>query len=375
MMWLKRFIIGCLYFLFLTSTTILLPDLSWGLGDPDKEVYSQEQAGQVGKKIKNLFEDNLYRLEPKTQGHYSIRLWRVTGNSRYLYPILFHYLVMKEQFIQHAGNLHSPEYINSFSDKFLSEKFKTPKGQIRKKLLEKHKEFVFACELLEMAYQIKSLGMDTAELQNVFGQAQDYLASLRFNEFLLDTQIVKYYAPQAVNYVYYLKFLGLSDLEQEFKALFRQVFSSEKDSDLDEIEYENKIYGLTHFIIAGSNYYQVYVSSEKYLWILNYFEEHIEEILQRSKPDVIGEVGLCFKLCGQKKHRVVSLTAQKIIEAFDSKQGLIPPEKGKANLNKSEHRNIIAYLLLTDFEQFYPGPNLVEIAKLNYIFEYIQKGE
>ena len=373
--WWKRIIIYCLCFLFLSSPAILFTDLSWGLDAPDKKVYSTEQPEQVAKKIKNLFEDNMYRLEPKTQGHYSIRLWRITGNSRYLYPIFFHYLVLKEQFIQQVNNIHSPEYINSFSDKFLAEKFKTSKGQIRKKLLEKHKEFVFACELLETAYQIKNLEMDSVELQKDFEQAKDYLATLRFNQFLLDTQIVKYYAPQAVNYVYYLKFLGLLDLQQEFEALFKQIFSLERDSDLDEIEYENKIYGLTHFIIAGSNYYQVYASSQKYSWILNYFEEHIEEILRRSKPDVIAEVGLCFKLCGLKNHKVVNLTAQKILEAFEPQQGLIPPEKGKANLNKSEHRNVIAYLLLTDFEQLYPGPNLAEIAKLNYIFEDIDKGE
>lgn len=323
----------------------------------------------MAKKIKKTYDQNLFKLEPRVQGHYAIRMWRITTDSAYLNSILFHYLVLKEQFTGWTDNLDSAQYRLSFADSLLLEKFKTAKGKIRKKLLEKRREFVFASELLETAYQIHTVGMDKTQLLNQFERVRNYLQRINFKEFLLDSQVVRYYAPQAVNYIYYLKFLNIADFETEFEAEFKEVFPSQKDSGLDEIEYENKLYGLTHFIIAGSDYYQNYVSAKKYQWILDYFDRHIEQILARSKPDVIAEIGLCFKLCGQKNHRVVALTQRKIRGTFDSKQGLIPPQKGKANLDKSEHRNIIAYLLLTDFDRLYPGPYLSEIPELQYLIK------
>jgi len=321
----------------------------------------------IAKKIKKTYDQNLFKLEPRVQGHYAVRMWRITADSAYLNSILFHYLALKEQFADWANNLDSEQFRLSFADSLLSEKFKTAKGKIRKQLLEKRKEFVFASELLETAYQIHTLGMDKAQLASQFQKVRNYLGSLDFKGFLLDSQIVRYYAPQAVNYIFYLKFLGVADLEKEFGEIFKQVFRDELDSKLSEIEYENKIYGLTHFIIAASDYYQNYPPPQKYAWILDYFECSAEKIMARSKPDVIAEVGLCFKLCGKKEDRVVTLTQQKILQAFDPKQGLIPPQKGKANLNKSEHRNVLAYLLLMDFERLYPGPDLLKFPQLNFL--------
>lgn len=349
--------------------------LTMGLPCPAGESKAGSGAKQnpesVAKRILNKYEDNLFRLRPKYQGHFAIRMWRITGDTRYIRPTLFHYLVLKEQFIRQVSHLDSPEYIRNFSEQMLGEKFKTAKGKIRRKILElqQHQEFVFHKKLLELTYYINSLGMSSGDLLPQFAHAKDFLSKVNFKEVLLDSQIVRMYTPQAVNYVYYLKFLGLTDLEEKFIALFREIFRPGSDTKLDKIEYENMLYGLTHFIIAGSGYYQNYVSPEKYGWILEYLDKHINTILARSKPDVVAEVGLCFKLCGQKNHRVVALTKNKTVEAFDPKQGLIPPKKGKASLNKSEHRNAVAYLLLTDFDQLYPGPNLKENPELKYLFE------
>jgi len=350
---------------------ILISGLNHAVADGKDSSGSKQDPKFVAKKILNKYEDNLFRLRPKYQGHFAIRMWRITSDSRYLYPALFHYLVLKEQFKRQVSHLDSPEYIRNFSEQMLAEKFKTAKGKIRRRILEQkqHQEFVFHKKLLELSYYIHCLGMSSGDLLPQFEQAKEFLSRVNFEEVLLDSQIVRMYTPQAVNYVYYLKFLGLIDLEEKFIALFREIFRPEADIKLDKIEYENMLYGLTHFIIAGSGYYQNYVSPEKYGWILEYLNKHIDEILARSKPDVVAEVGLCFKLCGQKNHRVVALSQKKTVEAFDPKQGLIPPKKGKASLNKSEHRNAVAYLLLTDFDRLYPGPNLKDSPELEYLFE------
>ena len=80
--------------------------------------------------------------------------------------------------------------------------------------------------------------------------------------------------------MYYLYQTGVVDLRRELKDKFCQVFlASEKFSGY---MYENMVYGLTHFIIADSGFYQNYAKGADFEWVFDYFEGNTERIFKEK---------------------------------------------------------------------------------------------
>jgi N-acyl-D-amino-acid deacylase len=158
--------------------------------------------------------------------------------------------------------------------------------------------------------------------------------------------------------VFWLKRIDVADLEAEYTRAFQTVFMSDDDDRIPSADYQNKLYGLTHFIIADSHYYQRTLPPEKHRWILDYFDRHILEILSWSKPDIVAEIAMCFNLCGLRDHRVVRMAEEYLARAFDPALGYIPSETGSIDFSNSEHRNALAYLVLADWDSLHEGPHL-----------------
>ncbi len=133
---------------------------------------------------------------------------------------------------------------------------------------------------------------------------------------------------------------------------FHSFFLQEKNESF--YKFQNKIYGLTHFIICDSHYYQKFASKRKNEWILKILEKEISKIL-KTNVDLIAEVGLCFKLC-RKFSSVIEIIEKYLVRSFNWKLKYYP-YAGKS-LAKAEHRNVLAYMFLKEFKKLYPGPNL-----------------
>jgi hypothetical protein len=132
---------------------------------------------------------------------------------------------------------------------------------------------------------------------------------------------------------------------------------------LDDRQFGDKVYGLTHIVISASGYYQHTLDRSTYAWILDYFSANRKRILKRLPADIISEVGVCFLLCEDTTNALVDLCRQKVAEQFDPKAGLIRSPLGSADLLLGEHRNILAYILLSWSEKLWPGPSLVVSIK------------
>jgi len=119
-------------------------------------------------------------------------------------------------------------------------------------------------------------------------------------------------------------------------------------SKISKEEYQSFVYSMTHIIIADSKYYQRFVSGHK--WIIDYFVNNIEMIVNRTTLDILAEVGLCLRLCRQDKKYV------RLIESI--KKQLVAKIKWQKlatdteYLHKREHTNSILIMLLADNKKF-----------------------
>tara|TARA_B110000208_G_C11794080_1_gene438806 strand:+ start:2567 stop:3088 length:522 start_codon:yes stop_codon:yes gene_type:complete len=146
-------------------------------------------------------------------------------------------------------------------------------------------------------------------------------------------------ASALINYVYYFRSLGIHDYLIVYTNKFKLIYNNKNK--IKKYEYRNKIYGMTHFIIAGSNYYQNYVDYTEYKWIINYFKKNINEILKRTTIDIIVEVGICLYLVKLFDNELINLITNKLIQNYDINNYLIKPKNKSNDLNKNEHTSIL----------------------------------
>lgn len=179
---------------------------------------------------------------------------------------------------------------------------------------------------------------------------------------MLDPEVLALYAAQVANLVYYLHGLGVTDLRQDVMAAFREQYPPHRDRMLPDEEYRNKIYGMTHFVIAASDYYQKPVSAHTFRWVLDEFAASLDQILARTKEDIYTEVGISFLLAGETNHPAVSRLRDALLEAWNPQARIVPSEQGDTDLVAGEHRNVLAIMLLAWPDRLHPGPLLTEAA-------------
>lgn len=321
-------------------------------------------SAAMAQTILQTFEREIQQLSPAKQGHFCQRLYRITGDPRYLPALKAYGRHLTETFHAHLANLDSAEYRKKETEKLLQTDPETPaKVRWRIRSQKKFGELVFANRLLFQAFQIKSMGLDQGALAKDFSKAIAYFRSLPLKDYLLDPQVIRYDGSHTTNAIFYLKYLGLGDYEEAYAQQFRKVFFVTSDQMLDGVTYRNKIYGLTHFIIAASNFYQNRVDSKKYNWILDYFSKNFGEIANRTTPDIVAELAVCFQLAGKSSHPLVRSVRRSLASSFDPQRGLIPFAGPAKSMEALEHRNILAAMALMDFKQLYPGPVFIQLEE------------
>lgn len=311
----------------------------------------QKQAQEVAAAIKNTFETNLFQLPPRIQGHYGIRLYRISGQPKYLPAALYDYYVVSDRFHQMKYRLTEESYVKERSKELTDALSTGTRGKARRKAIESFPEFIFyADELLRYASRLDEFGVEIPK---------PYLDALKAYDFLpglTDKAMIRAWAAQLANYVYWLKQLGIADHSQAYKEAFQKAYPDSEDNELSRWHFRNKLYGLTHFVFAASHYYQHHVSEQEFGWILDYFADNEKRIFKQGTDDIIAEVGLSFRLTQQGEHPLVDKTIQHLLNSFDAKAGMVPSVSGKVDLASGEHRNVLTYMLFTWPEKLYPGP-------------------
>lgn len=318
-------------------------------------------AAQTAARIRTTYLKNLGQLSVEKQGHVLVRLYRTSGDPQWIPKIESYAQHLVAQFREHARKLKTPGYAHIRGQKMLKlPEHAQAKHINRAKVLEPWAEMIFATRLAFLMTQIQSFGLAEAAAPE-FEESRGYLGNLPWAAFLLNPEVIRAYASRISNTVYYLKDLGLADLEAAYSTRFREAFDDPAAT--SAVDLLNEIYGLTHIIIADSGYYQRTVDAAKHGWILEDFKTRLPEIMQGTTPDVVAEVAVCFRLAGRHDDPVVKAVQAYLMQRFDRFRNIIPSSRGKRkSLDRLEHRNILAYMALADYKGFYSGPALKTVA-------------
>lgn len=319
---------------------------------------TESTKSQVYQGIKNNLEEHLFELPPRVQGHYGIRQYRMTGDAKYANAALVDLYAVTEAQAFYACNLDKENFIIEQAEQAISVLGKGPRAKARKKALQPFPEFIFYTDvLLRYSSRIDEFGFTGP----CHGKLTAVLKKADLKTGLTDKAMIETWAAQLVNYVYWAKQIGVGDYLADYKQAFIEVYPDNKDDKLNKKQYRNKLYGMTHFIFAASEYYQHNVDAKEFAWILDHFEHNIDRILEDATDDIIAEVGISFLLAGKTDHPVVKKTQQHIINAFDTKEQIIPSPRGNPDLVIGEHRNVLAMMLLDWPEKLHKGPYLSEL--------------
>jgi len=202
-------------------------------------------------------------------------------------------------------------------------------------------KFPFFLRMVKRMFYLKDAGIKhhcDKQFRKLLEQNEHELKRIVTN-----AEMIRAWAAQLANFVIWLHQIGGPNIVRKFECAFRDQYPESEDDTLSKFQYQNKIYGMTHLIIADSKYYQRGVSEATFSWILPYFRENFTKIVKRTKPDVIAEVGICFLLCNDFG---IEVARARSIIAVQVDKNMIPDINGKRNLGSGEHRNTLAIQLL-----------------------------
>jgi hypothetical protein len=321
---------------------------------PQVETDAQRDAGLA---IQKVYEQALPTLSEDKQRHFAQRLYRLTGEQRWR-PLNRAYgerlMVRLEEDI--AG-LAEPGYAATRSRAIVADySQRTAKQRARRAMLGEWGEIAFARSLLFRQVQAEYHGLLPALEDHE--RALGYQAEVAWAPFLTDPAVIGIYAAQVANYTYFLHQLGVMDLRREVEAAFQRRYPPDRVAKLDDAEYRNWLYGLTHFVIADSRYYQRKVDPEVHAWVLDALERETTGILARATADIQAEVAMAFLLAGREDHPLVGQVREALVAAIDPASGIIPSPEGETGLAGGEHRNVLAIMVLRWPGRLHPGPDL-----------------
>ncbi|CAM2733418.1 DUF3541 domain-containing protein [Vibrio tubiashii] len=312
--------------------------------------------------IRNTYESQLYTLPAFKEGHYGLRMFRQTLDPKYSAAVWTDMARVASRLNKFTAEINTPEQILLYSERRVSGYIgETDERSVRRYTVTKH--------MPEYLY----LGVDllgSMARANEYGLKHKYDDKLRsvirrydFAKYATDQEMIKAWAAQLANQVYWLRQLGEQDVVEPFTEAFKKAYPDREDKKLSKQQYGNKLYGMTHIIFGDSEYYQHQVSEKQHQWIYDYFRDNIDTILIRAKEDVIAEVGITFLLAGLEDDLVVEKTRKAIQSSIDPDKGMIPSVTGDFDVTYGEHRNVLAIMLL-DWQQVNEAPTVKDQPKM-----------
>ncbi|WEM41243.1 DUF3541 domain-containing protein [Photobacterium sp. DA100] len=307
----------------------------------DGQVSYQQDA----ERIRQTYESQLFTLPAFKMGHYGLRMYRQTQDPKYQAAIWSDMARVASRLNYFATEVHTPEQITAYSVKRLARY--DHKQDVRSDLRyeatkDKPEYFYLGVDLLGSMARANEYGLKHREDVKL----REVIRRYDFKQYATDPEMIRAWAAQLANQVYWLRQLGEQDVIDDFIAAFKETYPDSQDNKLSDQQFMNKVYGLTHIVFAATEYYQHPIKESDYQWIYDYYRANIDTILERSKEDVIAEVGINFLLAGLEDDPVVEKTRRTIQRALNRQAGIVPAVNGSTDLLDGEHRNVLAIMLL-----------------------------
>jgi len=321
-----------------------------------KQTPLSQHLQQDAQQIKTTFEKQLFTLPPFTAGHYGLRMCRQTLDNKYAMVIWSDMARIASRLNYLSNEVWEPAQIQQYADKRIQSYADSSKKRslLRYQATKEMPEYLYlGIDLLGSMARANEYGLKHKN----DAQLREILRRYDFTKYVSDEKMIKAWAAQLANQVYWLRQLGEQDVVEPFITAFQKTYPDSEDEKLSDLQFMNKIYGLTHIIIAASHYYQRPVKESDFQWIYDYYRSNIDVILRRCKADVIAEVGINFLLAGLDNDPLVLKSQRAIEQAFDHQQGMVPAVDGDFDLASSEHRNVLAIMLM-DWQGVHQAPTI-----------------
>ncbi|NOI01036.1 DUF3541 domain-containing protein [Vibrio kanaloae] len=306
--------------------------------------------------IRTTYESQLYTLPAFKEGHYGLRMYRQTLDDRYAAAVWSDMARVASKLNRLSNDVHTMEQIVLYSKQRVASYIddNDERSARRYNVTQHMPEYLYlGVDLLGSMARANEYGLEHKN----DAKLREIIRRYDFSRYVTNEDMVKAWAAQLANQVYWLRQLGEQDVVDKFVDTFKKAYPDDKDKKLSSQQYGNKIYGMTHVIFGDSEYYQHKVSEQEHQWIYDYFRENIDTILLRAKEDIIAEVGLTFLLADLEGDPVVEKTRLAIQASINKKHGMIPSITGDFDLEYGEHRNVLAIMLL-DWQQVNEAPTL-----------------
>nr|WP_245907189.1 DUF3541 domain-containing protein [Photobacterium sanctipauli] len=300
---------------------------------------------QDAELIKQTFESQLYTLPAFKMGHYGLRMYRQTQDHKYEAAVWADMARVASRLNYFATEVHTPEQIKAYSAERIAryDKKKDVRSDLRYEETIDQPEYLYlGVDLLGSMARANEYGLKHREDEKL----RQVIRRYDFKAFATDHGLIRAWAAQLANQVYWLQQLGEQDVVAEFIEAFKATYPDSQDEQLTDQQFMNKIYGMTHIIFAAAEYYQHSVNEADFQWIYDYYRDNVEQILARSKEDVLAEVGINFLLAGLEDDPVVEKMRKAIQQSIDREAGMVPAVNGSTDLEDGEHRNVLAIMLL-----------------------------
>lgn len=322
------------------------------------QVSDESQYSQIAQRLRASLERNLLDFSPQTRRHFATRMYRITGDLNFI-PLIKQGAretadLLKRDAAEYSDSAYRAERTIELLARF---NVKTRKGRLRHDFFEQRPQLLLITEILAECKQTREYGLaNLEEFRSADSAAMAILRNFDFRNELLDSAIIRIYSAQVANRVYDLYFLGITDLRAELLTAFQHCFPDTADDALTHAEFEDKLYGLTHIVIAASEYYQAFVSDPQSQAAVDYLSENLEAILAEARNDIVAEVGLCFLLAKSDRDEEVERCRKLLIDAIDKESQMVPSVDGDTDAEEGEHRNVLALMLMAWSGQLHPGP-------------------
>lgn len=361
----KSLNVGLVFFLSLLVWGVYAETASSPMQKPETLSSYQQDADL----IRNTYEARLYSLPAFKMGHYGLRMYRQTQDEKYAAAIWSDMARVASRLNKFATEVHTPEQIKAYSETRIQNYSKNAdvRGKLRYAATRTQPEYLYlGVDLLGSMARANEYGLKHQNDKTL----REVIRRYDFAKYATDPDMIRAWAAQLANQVYWLRQLGEQDVVDKFIEVFRATYPDSKDAELTEQQFMNKIYGLTHIIFAASEYYQHPINERDFQWVFDYYRQNIDTILARSKEDVVAEVGINFLLAGLESDPVVEKARKAIQGSIDREAGMVPSVKGETELLDGEHRNVLAIMLLD-----WRGPHEVPtVAKQPAIFSSVPYG-
>jgi len=309
-----------------------------------------EKIHNLVDKVERSYLSNYQKLPVDLQAHFAERYYKVKGkmvNKEAIEQVLHKKRKFLDDYIDKSDN-EKGEYKHRL-DRIRSYQKEDPRQLARLKRRERYYQGNSAAYVNAMLiwnfYKIYHLTRDREFFNKYHEKIRLLLEQEEANlheHFMINSILV-------INNVFVMKHIGLEDQSGQIYSILENIRIDENFNSLDYL------YSLTHIIIALSDFYQRFLDREevaKNSFILKYFMDNMDNILEDANIDIICEIGLCFELCGRKEIKIRQLITDYLVQRYNPKYSLFT-EGSSISLADMEHSNILAVMYYNLKQEFY----------------------